>query len=435
VQIQKTKKVHLSKLPQSKLVTIPQDWTVKQFHEIAEINPEVIGKKYSHKEILYVDIGAIDDFQINNFKLLSLDSRPSRAQRIIKKNDIIVSTVRPYLKGFAKIKNDKPNLVCSTGFTVIRAKNKEDSELIFQVVKGKFFETNIFRQMDGLAYPAVSSSVVGNSLLAYSKESKERNKICLILSNMDKLISSCNDSILITKKLKQGLIQKILTKGIGHKKFKRINLGLRSQDISIPESWDIEILQKLSDPITKGATPTTYGYEWSKSFEDILFIRNECVKKNEFQTEGSLKITNEAHEFMKRSKIIEGDLLLSITGEIGKTCLFPKNQGEANINQHIARIRINSKKIIIKYVLNILNSYKYTDYFYTINQGLTHPHLNLEQVRNTIIPIPSKKEQEKIVSILNSIDFKLSKIKSKKAILENRKKGLMQKVLTGQIRV
>ena len=98
---------------------------------------------------------------------------------------------------------------------------------------------------------------------------------------------------------------------------------------------------------------------------------------------------------MKRSKVVSGDILISITGEIGKTCLFPSIYGEANINQHIARIRIKSDKIIPNYITYLLNISKYRSYFYNINQSLIHPHLNLNQIQNVKIPQPPLLEQQK----------------------------------------
>jgi hypothetical protein len=83
------KKVKLSHLAQSREVSIPDDWLVKSLNEIAEINPEVIDEDYPHKEILYVDIGSVESFRIQKYERVDLVQRPSRAQRIIKKNDII----------------------------------------------------------------------------------------------------------------------------------------------------------------------------------------------------------------------------------------------------------------------------------------------------------------------------------------------------------
>ena len=142
---------------------------------------------------------------------------------------------------------------------------------------------------------------------------------------------------------------------------------------------------------------------------------------------------------MMRSKIIPGDILISITGEIGKTCLFPEGLGEANINQHIARIRVVSSKIFPRYLVNLLNSKKFYWYFQLINQGLTHAHLNLEQVRNTKILSPPTNEQKQIAQFLKKETSKIGsvilKTESQTQKLQEYRQSLISAVVTGKVDV
>ena len=194
-----------------KEIEIPEEWNIKKFKNMAKINPKKINKEYPNQNILYVNIGSIDRFQIVDYDVFTLANRPSRAQRIIERNDVIVSTVRPYLKAFSKVKKDNPNMVCSTGFTVLRTKNKEDGELIFQFIQSKLFEMHMMREMEGLAYPAVTSKVVANSLIPYPIEKDERQKIASNLSGIDVYIQKNQEYKKKMELLKKGLMQKLLT--------------------------------------------------------------------------------------------------------------------------------------------------------------------------------------------------------------------------------
>lgn len=205
------KKEKLSKLPQSRYYEIPEIWEVKPLKKLVKINPENITEEYTYEKILYVDIGAIEDFRIKQFEEFKIDERPSRAQRIIKKDDIIVSTVRPYLKAFAKIDSNKENLVCSTGFTVLRPKSNSDIDLIFNYVLSHPFETELIRKMEGMAYPAVTGKIIGECLVPYSTNEIERKKIGEILSNIEKRIQGFQDRIHDLETMKKGLMQKLLT--------------------------------------------------------------------------------------------------------------------------------------------------------------------------------------------------------------------------------
>ena len=74
--------------------------------------------------------------------------------------------------------------------------------------------------MEGMAYPAVTSKMVGDSLIPYPTDKNERLKIGSIFLNLDDLIQKTDQVIKQTQKLKKGLMQRLLTRGIGHTKFK-----------------------------------------------------------------------------------------------------------------------------------------------------------------------------------------------------------------------
>src|SRR5690606_35764109 len=100
-------------------------WRLAHIKDVAKVNENVIGKLYNDKIIEYIDIASVEKGFVNNLQALYLESAPSRAKRIIKDNDILISSVRPNLKHYAFIKKAKQNLIASTGFVVITAKTVE----------------------------------------------------------------------------------------------------------------------------------------------------------------------------------------------------------------------------------------------------------------------------------------------------------------------
>ena len=194
-----------------KEIEIPEEWEVKKINELAKINSEQININFKYNEIEYVDISSIEKFQITKLDKYLTSERPSRAQRIIKNKDIIISTVRPYLKSFSLINFDKPNLICSTGFTVVQSKINSDINFLFNYFKSYFFELNYLRKMEGMAYPAITSSVISNSLIPTPNDEKEREKIASILSNTDEKIHSYERYRQKLQNLKTSLMQKLLT--------------------------------------------------------------------------------------------------------------------------------------------------------------------------------------------------------------------------------
>lgn len=131
---------------------------------------------------------------------------------------------------------------------------------------------------------------------------------------------------------------------------------------------------------------------------------------------------------MNRSKTQRGDLLISITGDVGKVAVVPKNIEEANINQHIAKIRINKSGVENNFVYHWLNQSKIRSYYNVIKTGLAYPQISLEQVRDTEIPLPNIHEQSKITSILSTWD-KAIDLKEKLIGQKKEKKRINAKII------
>jgi len=205
------KQVKLCNLLNSKYVSIPKKWNVKLLSKLVDINPEKIEKNYEFDKICYIDISAIQDYQIKKYQEFSLNERPSRAQRIVRKNDIIISTVRPYLKAFAIVNDLRKNLVCSTGFAVLRPKDPEALDFIFSYLKSNHFLVNITRYMQGISYPAVTSKDIKKSPIPISNDITEIKKIGYIFSSINSLIKKEQNRLQWLELLKKGLLQKIFT--------------------------------------------------------------------------------------------------------------------------------------------------------------------------------------------------------------------------------
>lgn len=192
-------------------------------------------------------------------------------------------------------------------------------------------------------------------------------------------------------------------------------------------------LSEISEFITKGSTPTTYGFNWVDS--GVLFLRSECVSESGFDLKGSMFISDEANNAMARSKIKAGDLLMTITGNVGRVCVVPNNIETGNINQHIAKIAIKSSNLVNRdFVFHYLNQDSLRDLLFKITTGQAYPQLSLEQVRNIEIPLFSINEQKQIAEIFNTYDLAIEKAKLLISKKISKKKALMQKMLTGKLR-
>jgi len=143
---------------------IPKDWEVVKLEEVTEINKESIEprKAIPNETFIYVDIDSIESGtgKIKNIKRILGRDAPSRARRVIHENDVIMSTVRPYLKAFAIVPKEYDNQICSTGFAVLTCKDLILPYFLLNILFSDSVITQCNRMMVGGQYPALNQSQV-----------------------------------------------------------------------------------------------------------------------------------------------------------------------------------------------------------------------------------------------------------------------------------
>lgn len=428
--------IYLCKLSQSKQVSIPNDWSVKKIGNITKVNPEKINDDYVHEEISYIDIASIEDYEITKFDSHRLSERPSRAQRIIKKDDILISTVRPYLRGFTKIVNSKQNLVCSTGFSVLRVKKTEDIDFVYNYIHSEHFQINTLRHMEGLAYPAISNTVVKNSLIPYPKRIEEREKIGKILSNCYDLIHNQKNTVKCEEKFLQELIKILCVKGLEGKDLIKTQFHPRVIKEKIPSHWKPSKLQNvLTKEPQNGINIKLEDYgEGTEIIEiDSLYasefsietknLRRVPISENELE---NYKIKNDDFLINRVSKVREGSGKLVIVKQPKQNFVFEGN---------IVRFHIDKNILLPEFLKYFSWTSLYKKYIQSTCKTATLTSIDQEIILNIPILIPPMPEQEKIISILtNRLDWIISQRRYLSHLIRL-KRGLIQQLLTGQIRV
>jgi type I restriction enzyme, S subunit len=258
---------------------------------------------------------------------------------------------------------------------------------------------------------------------------KIQEKIADILSNVDNLIENYDSIIEMTKKLKKSIMRQLLTKGIGHKKFKKIK-WYGSREIEIPEEWDYEQIGSLTSHVTYGLTVRPKYVK-----EGVPLISAREINSGDLDFETASKISHEDFDSLyEKSKGMKDDILFSKTGTIGLVGRAKTNEIFA-ITQNVASLRPIQDRILPNFLeLSVKTTLFYEKCFRTLN-ATTILDLQLGELKKMRLPLPSIEEQQKITSILSEIDSKRLDLESKKKSIRSLKKGLMQKFLTGQIRV
>lgn len=246
----------------------------------------------------------------------------------------------------------------------------------------------------------------------------EQKKIAEILSTVDEAIEKTDQIIEKTKEIKKGLMQKLLTQGIGHKKFKKTEIG------EIPLEWEVGKISDYGEIVTGNTPPTSnpnyYGNEYP--FVSPFDLGD---KKTIFQAKKYL--SNDGF-LVSRNLPANAVLVVCIGSTIGKTGIAGTNLAT---NQQINSIicKDNDYNFVYYYVTFISQKFK------QLAGTQAVPILNKGNFSVVEVAIPPRGEQKRIGEILSSVDEETEKETRHKEQLESLEKGLMQVLLTGRIRV
>jgi len=182
---------------------IPEGWEVKRLKDVCNINlnslPENTNKNFEFK---YVDIGSVTlETGINNTEVYTFKNAPSRARRIAKVGDTVISTVRTYLKAIDFIDQIKSSYIYSTGFAILQPKEFIYPEFLGYFVRSNAFTEQVTVNSKGMSYPAINSTDIGRLTVVHCKTIEQKQIVDYIESN--------NAKIATTISLKEQEIEKL----------------------------------------------------------------------------------------------------------------------------------------------------------------------------------------------------------------------------------
>lgn len=409
----------------------PEGWAEHPLSALAEINPEQLGTATpADFQIAYLDIASIERTGVvSNTRVMPFSEAPSRARRVARSDDVVVSTVRPYLRSFARLRSAPPNLVASTGFAVVRPVDRRDSEFIYQHVLSPAFIEFLTPRMRGGNYPAVGAEDVASYIIRVPPP-RERRKIAAILSSVDDAIEATQAVIDQLQVVKKAMMAELLTRGLPgrHTRFKMTEIG------EVPEEWEVARLETLTHVITKGESPGWQGFEYQR--EGVLFVTSENVRDAVLELSAPKFIPKEFAAKIARSRLERGDVLVNIVGaSIGRAALWEGQFPEANVNQAVAVVRPDSERLVPRLVLDALYSPRGQAYFGTSKVDNARPNVSLTNLRDFQMIVPKRDEQEHISAIAEAMDVRIAR--EAQVLTEKRraKAALISVLLTGEVRV
>ena len=254
----------------------------------------------------------------------------------------------------------------------------------------------------------------------------EQQKIAAILSSVDDVIEKTRAQIDKLKDLKTGIMQELLTKGIGsdgvpHTEFKDSPVG------RIPVSWRVAKLAQVTKVVDSLHQTPTFAND------GFPMIRVSDIKPGKVNTERAFKVSQEVfNQFTKNHKPQKSDLLMSRVGSYG-VCCYLNRDIDVCLGQNT--VVIIPDRIDSLFLYHSIYSEAVQNQIEFEVAGSGYKSLSLASIRSLSIPLPPDDEQKQIADILVSIDDQIEVKNRKLKAVSNAKKALMQDLLTGKVRV
>jgi type I restriction enzyme S subunit len=364
---------------------------------------------------------------------------PSRARRIVKKGDVIISTVRTYLKAIAHIDIDNDHLIASTGFAVLNSSTQIDSKYLYYLMSSQKIIDTISSLSVGVSYPAINSSELASIRIWFPDLPSEQKSIVKFLDHktqkIDELIAKKEKLIELLKEQRAAVINHAATKGLDpHVKMKDSGIPWLGD---IPEHWRIIPLKHIA--YLKGRI----GWQGLKQSEFTnvgpFLITGMNFKNGKINWDDCYHITDERYIEAPEIHVEQGDVLMTKDGSIGKLLYIDYLPGKVSLNSHLLIIRPIEDSFQSRYMYYLLSSQYFLSHIDNFKTGTTFFGITQEAMGIFKTVLPPKKEQTEIVEFIDKESAEIDKtIQNQQKLIELLKeyrKALISDAVTGKIDV
>lgn len=411
---------------------IPEGWKENRISDIANINPKRSLSKGTIAK--FVEMAAVSE-QFSSISYFE-NKEFSGSGTKFTNNDVLFARITPCAE------NGKTALVdflnCdevaagSTEFIVLApVKGKANPKFLFYLMKWSRLRNFAISNMEGTSGRQRVPARIFSEIFLKIPPIPEQIRIAEILTSVDAAIAATEKVIAQTKRVKQALLQELLTRGIGHTKFKITEIG------EIPESWEVAKLRTVCTKIQDG----NYGADYPKKNEflnsGVMFFTSKAVGSgSKLIFEKADFISIDKHMKLKKAHIEVGDILFTNRGaNVGAVAVTPIFAHNANIGPQLTLIRTDSSIISNLYLFYFMQSDLFRKQILGRDAGSAMKFFSISSTENFKIAVPDLINQEKITGIIQGISLAIEASEEKNFTLHKVKSSLLQVLLTGAVRV
>ena len=398
-------------------MSAPKGWKWASLGDVVEINRAALPETCDPEKVFYyLDLGTIEQGRISfPDSRIKFREAPSRARRIFERGDVLMATVRPQLGGHGYVGFSVDDHICSTGFAVFHPKNGTYGRFVFQTLFSPCIQKQYLWLTAGSSYPALNAAQVEELEMLVPPES-EQKKIASILDCWDAAILKGESFLVQSCERKRGLMQQLLTGKTRFKKFKN-------------DSWRTVKIGSLLDECDR-----YINWNDDKSYQFASIRRRS----------GGLFDRGTFHGREVKTKVLKslktGDFVISKRQVVhGAWAMVTKPFDGFGVSDEYDVLVNRDPKTLDMRFFNYLSQTRWLWHLaYLASNGVHIEKLIFDFndfAKEKIKIPPTVEEQAMIVDVLSTCDQEIELLKKQLEALKEQKRGLMRKLLTGEVRV
>ncbi|GDZ95197.1 type I restriction-modification enzyme S subunit [Planktothrix agardhii CCAP 1459/11A] len=351
-----------------------------------------------------------------------------------QKGDVVLTTEAPL--GNVAVIPDEQRYILSQRVILLRANSAYlCSDYLSHYLMSEGFQNLMRQQSSGTTATGIQRAKLEPLLIKFPSSKIEQKQIAEVLSTIDRAIAQTEAIIAKQQRIKTGLMQDLLTKGIDENGNIRSEATHQFKDSAIgriPVEWEMISMDKITTKIVDGIHHTPNYVQ-----DGIPFIVVTDLTSSEgINFTPSRFITEKNHqEFYKRADPKAKDVLVTKDGTLGVARIVPDEAPDFSIFVSVAMLRPKNTKCISELIWSFFESGRFLAQLGSLSAGTGLAHIHLEHFRKFQINLMPIDEQKRIFEVLNHQQLLLQKQSQNLEKLKHQKTGLMQDLLTGKVRV
>ncbi|PSQ27806.1 restriction endonuclease subunit S [Halobacteriales archaeon QS_9_68_17] len=419
-------------------IPIPGEWKSVPFEEAIELNPKY--NKPDNGPFDYLPMDAVDEKK-QTIEYWTERGKDDCTTTWFKNGDTVYAKITPCTENgkIAFIDGLSTEIGSgSTEFLVFHPREGvTDERFVYYLSNLPEFRSVTISLMEGsTGRQRVPSDVFKGSLHIPLPPLHEQRRIADILSTVDNQIQQTDKILSDKKELRKGLVAQLIRTGLDS--HDPVSKRIGPKEYSIADGWELREIRELSadekKAIRGGPSGTQlknaeYGNDGAKVYGQEHVSAHDFSRGDKFLAEG------EFNDFQS-VEILPDDILVTMMGTVGDSAVFPPEAERGIMDSHLLRIRSDQQTVVPEFLSIMIDESKIVeDQIHSLSHGLVMSGLNIGIVKSLTIPVPPTDEQQEFVQILSKALDSIRTEERRLQDLQGLKRGLMQDLLTGVVRV